>query len=403
MGSVLDNVSGQNGHDGVNGLASHNGNTKQRLLKTSHPNPSLQVTADHRIKMQDAPVREPGPGEALIHIKTTGICGSDIHFWKTGRIGSLVVEGDLILGHEAAGIVLRCGPGVTHLAPGDRVAVEPGVPCGSCFVCTEGRYNLCADVHFTGVYPYAGTLQRYTVHPARWLHRIPDTVSFAEAALLEPLSVVLHGVETARFALGRPVLVCGAGPIGLIAAAAARASGAHPVVITDIEPRRLAFAENYVPHCRTYRVNPALKHEEQARNILALFGVNTQDDPRSEANAPRSILECTGIESSVITACFVARRGGAVTVIGVGKPTMNNLPFMHISLAEIDLRFINRYRGTWPAGIACLDGGIINLKELVSHTYPLEQAAEALGVCSDTRNGSIKVQIVDDVEATVIE
>ena len=153
--------------------------------------------------------------------------------------------------------------------------------------------------------------------------------------MLEPLSVVLHGVETARLALGRPVLVCGAGPIGLIAAAAARASGAHPIVITDIEPRRLSFAETYVPQCQTYRIDPMLDNEEQARRILALFQVNIQADPLSEVRAPLSILECTGIESSVITACFVARRGGTITVIGVGKPTMHNLPFMHISLAEV--------------------------------------------------------------------
>ncbi|KLU82196.1 sorbitol dehydrogenase, partial [Magnaporthiopsis poae ATCC 64411] len=158
------------------------------------PNPSLQVTADHQLKQVEAPVPSPGPGEVLIHVKATGICGqvkeqkSDVHFWKAGRIGTLVVEGDCILGHEAAGVVLKCGEGVTNLKTGDRVAVEPGVPCNNCFLCQQGRYNLCEAVAFAGVYPHHGTLQRYKIHPARWLHKLPDSISFAEGALLEPLS-----------------------------------------------------------------------------------------------------------------------------------------------------------------------------------------------------------------------
>lgn len=104
---------------------------------------------------------------------------SDVHFWKTGRIGTLVFEGDCIIGHEAAGVVLKCGPGVRGLTPGDRVAVEPGVPCANCFLCNEGRYNLCEDVQFSGVYPYHGSMQRYKVHPARWLHKYVRTSTFS--------------------------------------------------------------------------------------------------------------------------------------------------------------------------------------------------------------------------------
>ncbi|KAK8867491.1 sorbitol dehydrogenase [Apiospora arundinis] len=369
-------------------------NSEQNVVKTSHPNPALQVTADHQIKMVEAPVEQPGPGQVLLHIKATGICGSDIHFWKAGRIGTLVIEGDCILGHEASGIVLKCGEGVTNLKVGDRVAVEPGVPCEKCFLCQEGRYNLCDDVQFAGVYPYHGTLQRYKVHPAKWLYKIPDNVSYAEAALLEPLSVVLHGVKTGGLSLGRPALICGAGPIGLLALAAARASGAHPIVITDLEPKRLAFAKDYVPSCITYQVDRNLSSEENAVAVRKLFG-------EDEYSAPQTVLECTGVESSVILATFAVRRGGVVCVIGVGKSVMNNLPFMHISLAEIDLRFINRYRDTWPAGLACLGGGILDVKKLVSHTFPLEKAMEAMNICSDLSNGSIKVQIVDEVEASI--
>lgn len=153
-------------------------------------------------------------------------------------------------------------------------------------------------------------------------------MSFAEGALLEPLSVVLHAIKSAHITLGTPVMVCGAGPIGLLALAAARASGAHPLVISDIEPTRLAFAKEMVPSCTTYQVDPTLSTEENAKCMRKLFG-------SEEYVQPRLVLECTGIESSVCTAAFVVRRSGVLMVVGVGKSVMHNLPFMHLSLAEV--------------------------------------------------------------------
>ena len=160
--------------------------------------------------------------------------------------------------------------------------------------------------------------------------RLPDNVSFAEGALLEPLSVVLHGIERAGLGLGRGALICGAGPIGLIALAAARASGSHPLVITDLDQGRLAFAKQFVPSCMTYQVDRSLDAEKNANEIKKLFG-------NTEYEAPHTVLECTGVESSVCTAAFSVRRGGTVMVIGVGRPVMNNIPFMHMSLAEVRL------------------------------------------------------------------
>lgn len=166
------------------------------------------------------------------------------------------------------------------------------------------------------------------------MSRIPDNVAFEEAALLEPLSVVLHGVRTGGLSLGRPALICGAGPIGLIALSAARASGAHPIVITDVEPKRLAFAKELVPGCTTYQIDVKSGAEENAREIRRLYGADAD-----EYLAPPTVLECTGVESSICTAAFAVRRGGVVCVIGVGRSVMNNLPFMHISLAEVSSYF----------------------------------------------------------------
>ncbi|PMD36494.1 GroES-like protein [Hyaloscypha variabilis F] len=356
---------------------------------TKHSNPSLQVTASRGIEMVEAPMEKPGHGDVLLHIKTTGICGSDVHFWKRGAIGSLKVEGNCILGHEAAGIVLEVGEGVTTVRKGDRVAVEPQVPCGICFSCTSGRTNLCPQVRFIGVYPHHGALQRFKVHPARYVHKLPENVSYAQGALLEPLSVVLHGLSHVKLSIGRGAMICGAGPIGLIALAAARASGAHPLVITDLEPKRLAFAKEFVPSCEVYQVDTTLDAESNAVAIRALFGP-------TEYEAPATILECTGAESSVVTAAHVVRTGGDLLVIGVGKDIMNNLPFMKISLSEINLKFINRYTDTWPAAISAFSGGILNLDKLITHTFALENAMDALKLCSDVTQGSIKIQVVDE-------
>ncbi|KAK9427995.1 chaperonin 10-like protein [Lipomyces doorenjongii] len=355
------------------------------------PNPALVVTADHRIKMENAPVKNVGPRDVMVHVRATGVCGSDIHFWKSGKIGELKVLGDCILGHESAGEVIAIGESVTRVAVGDRVAIEPGIPCGACDYCGNGRYNLCPDVQFSGVYPYEGTLQRYKVHPEEYVVKIPEQMTYSQAALVEPLSVVMHAVERAPLPLGKGVLISGAGPIGLIALEVARASGASPLVITDISEERLRFARTFVPIAKTYCVDVTISAEESAHEIRKLFGP-------AESDAPPTVLECTGVEASVITACFSVRRGGRVMVVGVGREIMNNIPFMHISLAEIDLTFTNRYCHTWSTGIRLLADGVLNLDLLVTHRFPLEKAVEALILSSDVRNGSIKVHIVDEAD-----
>jgi len=318
----------------------------------------------------------------------------------------LVVDKTHILGHEASGVVVAIGADVKNLRPGDKVAIEPQIPCHTCFLCTSGKYNLCESVTFSGVC-HAGTIRRFMTHDVRYCHKMPDTMTFAQGALLEPLSVVLHAVRQCQgsIGIGKPVLVCGAGPIGLVALAAARASGAWPLVISDVEPQRLEFAKRFVPGAQTYLVQSSKTPFETSEEIRRLFGcaggrnVDIGVPDENEYNAPTTVLECTGVESSVATAAYSCRRAGLVMVVGVGRSIMNNLPFMHLSLAEINLRFINRYSDTWPAGMNALaDGRVLNLDSLVTHTFPLEKAVEALELSADRKSGSIKVQIVDDLE-----
>ncbi|GAA5878913.1 hypothetical protein JCM8547_007551 [Rhodosporidiobolus lusitaniae] len=288
-------------------------------------------------------------------------------------------------GHESAGEVLEVGPGVKGLKPGDRVAIEAGVPCGQCPSCRVGRYNACPNVVFFSTPPYHGTLTRYHLHPASWVHRIPDSMSFEEGSLLEPLAVALAGIERAGLRLGDPLLICGAGPIGLVSLLAARAAGAAPIVITDIAQSRLDFAKTLVPGVKTVLVERGVEAKDIADRI------------KVEAGLPNGIavtLECTGVESSVQTAVYASCFGGTVFVIGVGKD-FQTLPFMFMSANEIDLKLQYRYANQYPKAIRLVEAGYINLKPLVTHRFTLETAIEAFETAVDVSRGAIKVQIHD--------
>lgn len=350
---------------------------------------SLQVTSDNRIEIAQSSIRGPSMGEVLVNVKATGICGSDIHFWKTGCIGDLKVLGNCVLGHEAAGVVLEVGEGVENVNIGDRVSIEPGVPCGTCFLCMQGDYNLCEDVKFIGVYPNHGSMQKYLTHDARFVHKLPEKVSYIQGAMVEPISVAYHGVERAELKLGQGVLVSGAGPIGLLSLLLAKASGCTPLCVTDLSNERLEFAKKLVPEVKTYKVDINVLPQDNAEEIRKLFGFG-------EVSAPHVTLECTGVESSIATGAYVTRRSGTLMVIGVGKEKMNNFPFMRLSLAEIDVKFINRYHGSWPAVITLISEGVIDVDLLITHKFPLSKAVEALTLSSDPNNGSIKVIIEDN-------
>jgi L-iditol 2-dehydrogenase len=293
----------------------------------------------------------------------------------------MIVTDSHVLGHESAGEVIAVHPSVTTLKPGDRVAIEPQVICNACEPCLTGRYNGCESVDFLSTPPVPGLLRRYVNHPAVWCHKIGD-MSYEAGAMLEPLSVALAGLHRAGLKLGDPTLVCGAGPIGLITMLCCRAAGACPIVITDIDEGRLKFAKEICPQAVTYKVDPALSPEEQAKAIVERFG----------GIEPAVALECTGVESSIAASIWAVKFGGKVFVIGVGKNEIK-IPFMRASVREVDVQFQYRYCNTWPRAIRLVQNGVIDLSRLVTHRFPLEDAIKAFETASDPRNGAIKVQI----------
>merc|ERR1712062_311878 len=228
----------------------------------------LYKTDDIRLEQQD--IVEPAPDQVLLKMDSVGICGSDVHYWTHGAIGDFIVKAPMVLGHEAAGVVAKLGSNVTNLKVGDRVAIEPGVPCGGCSYSKSGAYNLCINMKFCATPPVHGNLARYYAHSANFCFKLPDNVSLEEGALMEPLAVGVHACQRAGVALGKTVLICGAGPIGLVNLLTARAMGASEVIVTDISENRLEMAKK-MGASGTFLVQRGTTSEENALSIAKLF------------------------------------------------------------------------------------------------------------------------------------
>jgi L-iditol 2-dehydrogenase len=307
------------------------------------------------VAVEERPVPEPAPGEVLVEIGSVGVCGSDVHYFEHGRIGPYVVDAPLVLGHEAGGVVAGVGPGVTSLRVGQRVSIEPGVPCRSCAQCLAGRYNLCPDVRFFATPPYDGAFSEYVAMPAAFVHPIPEGISDDAAGLLEPLSVGVWACRRAEVSPGDSVLVTGAGPIGLIAAQTARAYGADTVTVTDVNPHRLALAES-----------------------LGLDVVDVGSTSLADAGLePSVLLECSGNARATWDAVSTVARAGKVVLVGMGGDEVR-LPLSYVQDRELVVTGAFRYANTWPTAINLAAAGRVDLDAMVTGHYGLAEVESAL-------------------------
>lgn len=255
-----------------------------------------------------------------------------------------------------------------------------GIPCSECDQCLTGHYNLCPEVVFKSTPPHHGVLANYITHPARWLYKLPNTVSDEEGALLEPLSVAIAACERVGVRFGKSLLICGSGPIGLIVLAVAKAIGVGPIVITDMQESRLQYAREMGADF-TYKVDPTKKDVEVAKELRALLG-----------SAPDYSLECTGVESSFRAAIMATRDGGCCCMVGVGKNDQL-LPVNSFAMREVDIKGLFRYHHTYPTAISLVASGKIDIKHLVTHRFDFKDSLQAFEIASDYRTGAIKVQI----------
>jgi len=329
----------------------------------------LNKPRDFRMEMRAVPTI--GEHDVLVKVEKVGICGSDVHYWHRGYAGRFKVTSPLVLGHESSGQIIKTGSKVTNVAIGDRVALEPGIPCRHCESCREGRYNLCVGVRFCATPPVDGTLCQYFAHPADFCFKLPDAISYEMGALLEPLAVAVYSVRRAEIRMGDAVLVLGAGPIGLMCLLAAKAAGASQVAITDINEQRLAFAQR-LGATSVHHIDVQREKEE----IHQRGGDMAAQIKKSLGRAPTAALECSGAQSSVQLALKALDSRGIMAVIGRGAAEVSVLP-ADIVCKEIDIRGVFRYANCYPAALELLISGQINLDGFISHRFGLDQVEDA--------------------------
>jgi len=330
----------------------------------------------------DLPVT-PGPGDVKIKVHTVGVCGSDVHYYTHGKIGPFVVREPMVLGHEASGTVVEAGRGVTNLKPGDRVCMEPGIPDPNSRAAKLGIYNVDPSVTFWATPPIHGCLAPYVVHPASFTYKLPDAVSFAEAAMVEPFAVGLQAASKARIAPGDLAVVIGAGPIGIMVALAALAGGCSRVIISDLQPQKLAIAGSY-PGIVTVDITKEKLADAVGRESGG-WGADV-------------IFEASGSPKAYDDIFALPRPGGCV--VAVGMP-VNPVAFDVVSAAakEVRIETVFRYANVYDRAIAMIASGKVDLKPLITETFRFEESIAAFERAAEGRPGDVKLQIKVDEPA----
>lgn len=331
------------------------------------------------LRFEEVLLPRPGADEVLVRISANGLCGSDIHFFKEGKLGPYTVTRPYIPGHEACGTVVEAAESGRGPAVGQRVAIEPGIPCRRCPLCKSGRYNLCRDVVFMSAPPVNGTFAEYAAVAADFAHPLPDSVDDESGAFVEPLSVGVHACARARVKAAQSVAVLGAGPIGLVTMLAARAFGAAEVYLVDRFEARLALGARL----GASGVIDASKEDPIAR-ISVLTGGQGVD----------VVFDASGSSTVCAWAPSIAARGGSIGLIG--WPETGAFPYSieTVMEKEIDVHGVNRYCNTYPRTISFLANGIIDVHPLVSHRFPFEKVRDAFEFAAAHPAETVKVMVL---------
>lgn len=306
------------------------------------------------------------PHYVKVQIKATGICGSDVHYYTHGSIGNFVVKEPMVLGHESSGVVVEIGDAVSAVKVGDRVAVEPGIPSRYSRETMAGKYNLCPHMAFAATPPYDGTLVKYFLVPEDFVYKLADHVSFEEGAIAEPLAVAVHANRLAGTGFGQAALVLGAGPVGLLTGATARAFGATDVVFVDIFESKLERAKQFGA-THTILWDPALDEAGLAHKITKMLA----------GGHPNVVFECSGAEKCIRAAAKACGPAGTVVQVGMGKDDVS-FPITELSVKEATLKGSFRYaEGDYDDAVKLLSTGQVNAKPLITKVFPFSEAVDA--------------------------
>ena len=333
------------------------------------------------LRVESVPEPQPGPGEVLLKLGAGGICGSDLHYFQHGRIGSFLIREPLIPGHEISGTVAKAGAGVTRVKEGDKVAINPSHACGGCKACRAGRENLCASMRFLGsasVFPHVqGMFREYFLMGEQQCYPITSAVTMSELAFAEPLSVALHAVNRVGNVLGKSVLVTGGGPIGCLIVMAARLAGAANIVVTDVVDRPLVTA-------KTVGADRCVRADQLSGGPMAVAEAVGEVD---------AALEAAGNPAAVATCLAAVMRGGRIVQVGTLPGDGMQIPANQIMVREIDYVGTFRFGVEFEWAVRYLTDRRVDVQPLLSAQYPLQEAEAAFRLAGD-KSRSIKVQVV---------
>ncbi len=339
---------------------------------------ALVLEKAKQLSLRDITLEETlGPHDVRIAVHTVGVCGSDVHYYQHGAIGPFVVKEPMILGHEASGTIIEVGSEVESFNVGDRVCMEPGIPDPNSQATRLGMYNLDPAVVFWATPPVHGILRPTVVHPANFTFKLPDNISFAEGAMVEPLAVGMHAANKARIKPGDVAVVIGAGPIGMVTALAALAGGCSHIILTDVEQPKLDLGATLGP------ITPVNVAKENLTEIVSTL---------TDGWGVDIVFECSGNDRAAAAVFEPLSLAGCVVYVGMpGAPIAYDVVAAQIKEARVEHIF--RYAHVYPRALALMESGKIDVKPLITDKFTFEQSIEAFDFASHMPPASVKAQI----------
>lgn len=328
-----------------------------------------------KMVIKDADFPHPGKDEVLLKVDTVGICGSDVHGFESGPfIPPKDPNQEIGLGHECAGVIVEVGENVTDFKPGDRVCIEPGVPCGECEFCLSGHYKLCPDVDFMATQPnYRGALTNYLVHPASFTFHLPDNMDMTEGALVEPASVGMHAAMMGEARPGKKIVILGAGCIGLMTLQACKAMGANEIIVIDRIEKRLNKAKELGA-----KAVVDTRSEDAVQAVREIFGDLGAD----------VVFETAGAQATARMAPELVKRGGKIMIVGT-IPGETPIDFLKIN-REVTIQTVFRYANCYPTVIDAISSGRFDVKSMVTDVYPYQDVQRAFEESISRKDEMIK-------------
>ena len=329
---------------------------------------SVRLHGTGNLQIHHEPVPVAGAGEKLVRVKSVGVCGSDLHWFSEGEIGDAKLEHPLVLGHEFAGVT----------EDGQRVAIDPAIPCGHCEFCEHGNPNLCSSLIFAGHGKTDGALREWVAWSEKSLFPIPDSISDADGALLEPLGIAIHAVDLGKLKAGMTVGVFGCGPIGLLIIQMAKLSGAANIIATDKFAHRVEAAKNF------------------GASEAFLVGNDSRLNAIGAATHGRGVdvaFEAAGTQAAVDDAFAAVTSGGKVVLAGIPDDDKTSFSASTARRKGLTIKLVRRMKHTYPRAIELVSKGLVDVRSIVTHRFPLEQAAEAFRVAQRREGLKIIIEV----------